>query len=96
MSVRADVKLKWRINMTNEDKVLFLELLLKHKIQVCYKIRDAEVELDGLIQHEESGEYLTFEEDRKLKDLDIEIGELKAVLTKLDAIEKFMTKDLQS
>ena len=92
MSVRADIKLKWRINMTNEDKVLFLELLLKHKIQICYKITDAEIELDGLIDYEKGGEYLTFEEDRKLKDLDIEIGELKAVLTKLDSIEKFMRK----
>jgi len=90
MSVRADVKLKWRINMTNEDKVLFLELLLKHKIQMCHKIRDAEVELDGLIEHEESGEYLTFEEISRLKSLDINLSELKDVLTCLDKIERFM------
>ena len=82
--------------MTNEDKVLFLELLLKHKIQICYKIRAAAIELDGLVDSEKGGAYLTFEEDRKLKDLDIEIAELKSVLTKLDLIEKFMKNDLQS
>lgn len=82
--------------MSETDKALFLELLLKYKIRMCHKIRDAEVELDGLIDYEEGGEHLTFEEDRKLKDLDIEIAELKSVLTKLDLIEKFMKKDLQS
>lgn len=76
--------------MTNEDKVLFLELLLKHKIQISYKIRDAEIELNGLIDYEEGGEYLTFEEDRRLKDLDINLSELKSVLSKLDDIERFM------